>query len=325
MIIKRSSYFILFVSFVLFNSCKKDVLHPRSVQQLDSKTTTDRLSRIFFINNNVGFVVGGQRFYACNITTTTDGGYTWNKMTLNGVNKCLYGISMSPSGTLYSVGFDGKIVSSNDMGKTWNYSQSWYLPFSDIAFFTPGSGTIVGGISFNEGYRLIIDDKGNTIKKDSLGYQLNRVVAVNDKVGYICGFGVLQKTTDAGQTWNFLNIEANDNFTGINIHDENDIWVCGYGGGVYHTIDGGASWFTVRNNNDITLPRYYLLDILFQKDNIHGWAVGENGLLLYTDDAGHHWEEYERFTDNALRSLAMCANGDLIVAGDNGALYRLQL
>lgn len=321
-------YYLLYILIALvaiFNSCKKDQLHFHSVQQLDSKTTSDRLSRIFFVNNSLGFVVGGQRFYTCNITTTTDGGYTWNKTTFNTVNKCLYGISISPSGTLYSVGFDGKIMSSRDLGKTWNYYQSWYLPYSDIAFFTPNSGVIVSGISFNEGYRILIDSTGNTIKRDSLSYQLNRIKAANDKVGYICGFGVLQKTVDAGQTWNFLNIDANDNFTSIDLHSEYDVWVCGYGGGVYHTSDGGTSWDIVRNNNDLVLPRYYLLDVLFQNDNIHGWAVGEKGVVIYTDDGGHHWSEYERFTDKALRSIVMCSNGDLIVAGDNGALYRLKL
>lgn len=72
----------------------------------------------------------------------------------------------------------------------------------------------------------------------------------------------------------------------------------------------------------LALPRYNLLGIAF-KDGQNGWAVCDDGKLIRTDDAGNHWEEYDRFTTSALRSIAICPNGDLLVAGDNGGIYRI--
>ena len=59
------------------------------------------------------------------------------------------------------------------------------------------------------------------------------------------------------------------------------------------------------------------------KDKLNGWAAGEQGKIIYTDDAGKHWSEYDYFTDNAIRSLVLCPNGDLLAAGDNGTLFRI--
>jgi photosystem II stability/assembly factor-like uncharacterized protein len=318
-------YLLLTLLIILsLGACKKDLLQLHGIQQLNSYTNTDKLNRIFFIDSATGFIVGGQRFYTCTILKTTDGGYTWNKFSFPDAGKCLYGICQSPSGTLYTVGFDGKILSSGNKGANWAYFQSQYLPYLDIGFFNSRQGIILSGVSFNEGFRILVDSVGNFIRKDSLAIQYNRIKVINNTTAYICGYGAMQKTTDAGQTWQYLTVGGNDNFVNMDIHSENDIWLCGNGGGVFHTTDGGNSWATLRNGNDIGKPRYQLLDIVFKTDNINGWAVGENGLLIHTDDGGHHWEEYQHFTDNALRSIFICTNGDLIVSGDNGALYRLQ-
>ena len=114
---------------------------------------------------------------------------------------------------------------------------------------------------------------------------------------------------------------ANDNFMSMDIHG-NEIWMCGYAGSVYHTTDGGVHWQRQRNGNDLTLPRYDLLDIKF-KDEQNGWAVCDDGKMLHSDDGGNHWEEYDRFTTSALRSIAICPNNDLLVAGDNGSIFRI--
>ena len=78
----------------------------------------------------------------------------------------------------------------------------------------------------------------------------------------------------------------------------------------------------MRDGNNFTKPRYHLLDLLFT-DNQHGYAIGENGLFIYTDDGGHHWMEFERFTDDALRCIISRKDGSLFVCGDHGALYKV--
>jgi photosystem II stability/assembly factor-like uncharacterized protein len=79
----------------------------------------------------------------------------------------------------------------------------------------------------------------------------------------------------------------------------------------------------MRNGNDLTRPHYSLHDILFT-NRYRGFAVGEGGALIYTDDGGHHWMEYERFTDVTLRSMYLAKDGSLLICGDNGSLYRVR-
>jgi len=319
---KLNKVLVLFLFvYLLATGCKKDLLHFSKVQKIDSHTTQDRLTRSIFVNDTLGYVVGGQRFLNCVILTTKDGGYTYSLSTFPDAGKCLYGITVSPSGTVYAIGFDGKLLSSLN-GSNWIYKQIYYLPFNDIAFPDAQHGIGIGGVSFESGFRFYIDSVGNTLKYDSLAYQLNRIKMADGHTGYISGYGVMQKTSTGGQTWDILNVSG-DNFTGLDVHSPSDIWICGYAGSVYHSTDAGKSWKQLRDGNNINVPDFHLYDIYFQNDDINGWAVGENGIVLHTDDGGHHWMEYDNFTHDALRSITPCPNGDLMVAGDNGALYRL--
>ncbi len=315
--------FVIIISFVVFFvSCKKDLLSFQSVQQLNSYTTNDRLNRILFVNDTLGFIVGGQRFYNAVILTTRDGGYSWQKNTFPQAGKEMFGITQSASGSIYACGYDGKLLYSNDMGSTWNFSQMQYLTEQDLTFTDSTHAIVVGGVSFYSGSMSYINDYGGLIKWDSLNYQLNRIKMLNNKLGYLCGYGVISKTTNGGQSWNILQVQGDD-FTGIDIHnDGNELWVCGYNGSVFHSSDAGKNWERLRNGDDFTIAHYHLLDIFFANSQ-DGWAVGENGLVLYSNDGGHHWMQYEHFTDNGLRSLSLRPNGDLIVCGDNGALYRI--
>ncbi len=316
----RLHYFLFFIVVILFSTCKKDLLHLQSVRQISSYSDSDQLNKILFLNDSIGFIVGGQRFYESVILTTHDGGYTWQRKSYPMAGKALHDIVQSPSGALYTCGFDGKLLHSYNTGKTWDFNQIEYFAFTGLAFTDASHAIVVGGVSFGSGIREYIDTFGHLLKRDSLPYQLNRIVMTSDQTGYMCGYGVMMKTTDGGKNWFFLNLQKDD-FTAMDIHGD-EIWVCGYNGRIFHTANGGDTWTRLRNGNDITIPRYHLNSIVF-KDSQHGWAAGENGKLIYTDDAGHHWAEYDKFTNNTLRSMAFCPNGDLLVAGDNGTLFRI--
>ena len=296
------------------------MLSFQNVQKLNSSTDSDRLNKILFIDNSTGFVVGGERFTNSVILTTHDGGYTWQKTSFRQADKGLYDIVLSPAGTLYTCGFDGKLLRSYDKGNTWAYTQMYFQAFTGIAFTDASHAIVVGGVSFDEGAFQRIDSAGNVTGWDSLGYQLNKITMTSGGTGYMCGYGAMEKTTDSGKTWAFQNV-LGDDFTCMDIHGD-EIWMCGYNGGIYYTSDGGSNWTRYRNGNDIVLPRYRLLAILFT-DDLNGWAAGEDGKVIHSTDGGKQWAEYTQFTTNSLRSIALCPNGDLLIAGDGGSLYRI--
>jgi photosystem II stability/assembly factor-like uncharacterized protein len=231
------------------------------------------------------------------------------------------GLGVSPQGKMYLCGVDGTILHSRDTGKSWQTGRigDW-LVYVGASFPAEDTGVFVSSVLQRQGTITQVDSNFNIITEDTYQFGLNDVYMVSPSTGYVIGYGAVLKTTDYRRSWVFQNVKG-DNFTAMDIHGE-EIWMCGANGGIYHTTDGGGHWQNYRNGNNLSLPHYFLRCIAF-KDNQNGWAAGDEGRLIYTDDGGHHWMEYERFTTENLRSMAICPNGDLILVGDNGSLFRL--
>jgi len=317
----RSVYFFIFLFVVtLFSGCKKDLLHWQKVQQLNSNTNLE-LNNIRFLGDNICIAAGGVEFLQSVVTRSVDGGYTWTANSYSDADKEMYGMGVAPNGDMYLEGVDGDVLHSKDSGKTWQFNRiyDWLIYFGGY-FPSPDTGIFVSRVLERQCTITRVDTAFNIIDEQTYLFALNNIYMVSATTGYVIGYGTVMKTTNGGNTWTFQEVE-NDNFMSMDIHGD-EIWMCGYNGGVYHTLDGGNHWTRQRNGNDITLPRYYLLDIKF-RDEQNGWAVCDNGKIIHSDDGGNHWEEYEQFTANALRSIALCPNGDLLTAGDNGAIFRI--
>ncbi|HTN45606.1 MAG TPA: YCF48-related protein [Flavipsychrobacter sp.] len=315
-------FFPVVIFIILFSAgCRKDLLRPASVVRMDTHTTSDRWNEILFINDSTGFIVGGERFFNAAVLKTTDGGVTWTYRGFPDARRGIYGITKTASNNLFTIGYGGNWMRSDDAGVNWQARDVRWNEYKDLAYSTEDFGTAVGGISFIAGYILQLDGKGNVLRWDSLAYELNDIDMLNPREGYICGYGVVYKTLDSMKSWQMLHVK-NDNFTAVRSYEEGEVWVCGYNGSIFHSSNAGATWQKMRNGNDITIARYHLLDIAFA-DPQHGYAIGENGLLIYTNDGGNHWMEYERFTDVHLRSLCLRPGGDIFVAGDAGALFHV--
>jgi photosystem II stability/assembly factor-like uncharacterized protein len=317
----RYSTYFLTAMFILFAfSCKKDLLYWQKVQQLNSNTTTT-LNHISFINNNICIAAGGVSYTQSEIVRSVDGGYTWSAISDSDAPKEMFGMNTSPDGSIYLCGVDGDVLHSKDSGKTWQFKrvENWLVNFA-CSFPSPNIGILVNSVLQRGSTITRVDSNYNIIDQQTFTFGLNNIYMVTPSAGYVIGYGTVMNTTDSGKIWNFQNVEG-DNFEAMDIHGE-EIWMCGYMGSIYHTSDGGKTWQRLRNGNDITLPRYYLMDILFT-DEQNGWAVCDNGKVIHSDDGGQHWEEYNQFTTSSLRSIALCPNGDLLVAGDNGGIYRI--
>jgi len=309
---------ILFFFFI--SSCKKDLLHWQKVQQLNSNTNCT-LCHIRYLNDSVCIIAGGFQYSQAEVLRSTDGGYTWNSNSYPQAGLCMYGMCVAPDGTIYLSATYGRTLYSKDNGLTWQTGRIYdYLYYVGVSFPTPDTGVLVSTVLQRQGTITEVDTNFNIISEITYQFGLNDVKMVSPSTGYVMGYGAVLKTTDYRHTWNFQNVQG-DNFMSMDIHGD-EIWMCGYNGSIYHTLDGGNNWQRLRNGNDITLVRYNLMCIVF-KDELNGWASCDNGKIIHTDDGGNHWEEYDQFTTNSLRSIVLCPNGDLLTAGDNGALYRI--
>lgn len=304
---------------ILISSCKKDMLHWQHVQQLNSGTN-GRLTNIKFPDNNTCIIAGGVQFDRSDILRSSDGGYTFTEMHSAEAPKEMYGMSIAPNGTIYLCGIDGDVLHSADKGVTWQFDriQNWNV-YCGGGFPTPDTGIFVSTVLQRQCTITRVDANFKILDEQTFLFGMNNIYMTSASTGYVIGYGTVMKTTDHGNSWHFQDVKG-DNFTAMDIHGS-EIWMCGANGSIYHTYDG-TSWATLRNGNNISLARYYLRSILF-KDSSKGWAVGDEGVVLYSRDGGRNWSEYERFTTNNLRGIALCPNGDLLVAGDNGTLYRI--
>ena len=311
-------FFLLLIC--LFSSCKKDLLHFQKVQRLSSNTTM-QLNNIRFISSNICIIGGGIQFAQSGVLRSVDGGYTWSVFSDSSAPKELFGMGVSTNGRIYLSGVDGDVLHSNDSGATWKFNRipDWLVYFGGY-FPAPDTGIFVSSILQRQCTVTRVDSNFKIIDEQTHLFGVNNIYPAGPRTSYLIGYGTVMVTADNGNTWNFQDVDG-DNFMAMDIHGQ-EMWLCGYAGSIFHTTDGGNNWKRLRNGNDITLPRYNLLGIAF-KDSQNGWAVCDDGKLIHTDDAGNHWEEYDRFTTSALRSLALCPNGDLLVAGDNGSIFRI--
>jgi photosystem II stability/assembly factor-like uncharacterized protein len=315
-----SSCFFAFVLILFSFSCKKDILHFQKVQKLNGNTP-NKLNHIRFIGGDICIAAGGIQFEQSDVTRSVDGGFNWSASSYADAPKEMFGMGVSPNGDIYLSGVDGDVLRSRDSGNTWKFHHidNW-LVYKGGSFPTPDTGIFVSTVLQRQCTITRIDSNFRIIDEQTFLFGINDIYMVDQNTGYIIGYGTVMKTTDRGNSWHFQEVK-NDNFMAMDIHG-NEIWMCGYNGSIYHTADGGASWSTLRNGNDITLRRYRMLSIVFS-DQLHGWASCDDGRVIYSDDGGKHWAEYDRFCTTALRSIVICPNGDLLTVGDNGNVFRI--
>lgn len=313
-------FFLLCITLV---GCRKDLLHWEEVQQINTGTRA-RLNRILFLPDGTGIIAAGAKFDQARILVSTDDGNSWISREVPDLPVGLYGISTLPgSNDLFFSAEYGNIVRTSDRGQSFTRQKVEQVPefISALVFTGPDRCIGITDLTRDSGAVFIMNASGAIEQYKRYEYALHDLALFGTQTAYAAGSGVVMKTSDGGRSWDNLTISG-DNYRRIWAPDSNRLWICGYNGSIIRSLDGGKSWKKLRNGNDITKPRYHLEGIYF-RDEQHGYAVGERGLVCYTDDGGRHWMEFDRFTDNALLFIAPCADGRLIVGGENGSLYKL--
>lgn len=308
---------------IIVISCKKKSIQVQNIQIINSNTTND-LHDILFLNDSVGYIVGGVRYTEARILETIDGGNSWQAVSINGLleNKALYGLG-SFKNQVYAVGLDGKIFKSklSNLGN-WSFSQSekWEW-FQSIAYPQPNKAFIAYGVAFHSGGILMIDSNGVILKTDTFEYEMNDIQFPSSKIGYACGYGAIMKTTNEGANWELLNIQG-DFFKAITCVDELNIWSVGYNGSIVRSSDGGANWVKQRNGNNPTLTRWRLRAVAFKNKSI-GYAVGDKGLIIKTTNGGDSWQKIESNQKDDFSSITL-QNNHLWVVGSNGIILKIK-
>lgn len=200
----------------------------------------------------------------------------------------------------------GEAYQTTDGGKTFTRLVLDSSSPSDFYFLNDDIGFVFG----RSGYLARTDDGGkswNRIITDST-YDLRDMIFLDKGHGYLVGFanmpagknvGVVGKSADKGLTWNFQ-VTENSGFWRLCAAPVNSVWILG-GDGITYSTDKGVSWEHNGNRGD-TVRAMAFTDI------IHGWSVGDRGVLRNTSDGGWSWTDKARL---GARDLTCVASPDL--------------
>lgn len=166
----------------------------------------------------------------------------------------------------------------NPSTSSWLYSI--YFINSLTGFSTGTNGTIL----------YTSDGGANWITRQSGSiYYLYDVVFTSEQIGYIAEYnGHVLKTTNGGLNWTIQTVGGAHMLDGI--YFKND--TVGYAVGaqntsearIYKTIDGGNNWINISPQGIYS----HLHSVFFAADSV-GIAVGTDGIVCRTTDAGNSW------------------------------------
>lgn len=178
------------------------------------------------------------------VRQSTDGGFTWTQLSLDGVD--FHAMTVSPADPSVLWGsWRGSIYHSVDAGKTWaTYSNA------------PAARSLTAD-PIHDNTLLATTQTGIQRSADS-GKSWNAFanvpaasVAVDPHDPSILYAGLaagVTKSTDRGQTWETLNLRTSApvGYLAIDPQDSDRIWAATYATAIHLSIDGGATWTEIK-------------------------------------------------------------------------------
>jgi len=241
--------------------------------------SVDYYSSVFFIDQNVGYVVG---LYT--IIKTTDGGKTWQTQ-LRG-DYWFYCVYFIDANIGFAIGSKGVILRTTDGGKIWNPIQSGITSeLTSISFIDNQTGyiscgreagilkTVDGGLNWIK-ISTGLDKYGTLISAkftdENTGYAIFGIFGIDS------GGSQIIKTVDGGKTWNANGRTRQGylHFNSLYFINANIGYVVGDYSATYKTIDGGLNWFRQQSSTNEHLSSVYF------PSNRVGYAVGDNGTII---------------------------------------------
>lgn len=231
-----------------------------------------------------------------------------------------YGLATPDDQTIWMAGSRGKIVRSDDAGKSWVVQPSGVSgSIQAIVAFDAQNAVAVGDLMT----LLYTTDGGKTWAKSSVddGGQVQKgdphklLKARIDPKGRVWAVGELSTvlvSEDRGKSFRVVmtyeDVARND----VAFVDGSVGWMVSEFGDVLRTTDGGAVWTKI----DPAPVDRSIIATQFCGGQM-GVAVGLQGLVLVTRDAGVTWQPIAPVTDEHLFDV-VCTEAEFLASGDKG-------
>ena len=231
---------------------------------------------------------------------------------LGTAHEALYGLCLSDSRAV-AVGQHGLVLESSDSGDTW----------TELDRFT----ACVTGCRLQwdrravcrSGWRVISPPDGDfeAVESGTDARLMSVAQSPDGSVAVAVGaFGAILVSADFGKTWQLsildwfavLDDYVEPHLYDVHIADDGQITIIGEFALVIQSRDGGVTW-QKRHQGESSLFGLYI------DSSGTGYAVGQEGALLTTADAGEVWTPVATPTNDILLSVSRTADGDIVSSG----------
>lgn len=256
---------------------------------IQNSGVTELVQDIFFLDEMTGWAVSARfdSVFGSYILTTTNGGADWEKE--------FFGIESNFFHAVYFIDSQNGFVAGGPTEafyKTIDGGRSWYVPQFDSSFFSflpvlnivflnNNYGFACGGLHDLIGVIWKTTNGGESWSTQQLGPEPLRKLQFIDSL-HVIGVGGdfeygtgIARTTDAGVNWLYEEPGFLGTATGFSFRKANEAWACIPAENKFMvSSDSGQSWSIVN-----TPENFSVTDIAFT-DSMHGFAVGDEGVLL---------------------------------------------
>lgn len=255
--------------------------------KISAQSTFD-LHAVSFIDSLHGICVGGDWLhdFAC-ISTTSDGGRTWNERLSSITDRYINKVRFINADTGYAVGgntdtFGGFILKSTNAGN------SWY--------------------AINTG----IDN-----------YWISDLSLPDEKTIYLVGqFGQILKSNDAGATWQKQNTNTTETLNAVFFLNSTTGYVVGDNQIILKTTNGGDSWIKQLSPKTQHLYSAYFKDFNTGYIASYDWSLDSCTVLLTTTDGGSNWHKKSIGKVRYPRKIVFVSKDTAFIAGDFGGILK---
>ena len=257
---------------------------------LDVPSGNQIFNNLTFTDNNKGVVLANHN----DILRTTDGGNSWVKV-LDLESGRLSCIHHSGGDNLFAGGSEGKILKSSNGGANWQEVSTIISSMTITSITDNKSGNLFLTANTSSSLNAIYKSTNGGLDWTPIhtgDKHLNSITFLNSTVGIAVGPGFVLRTSDGGNTWTETNLDNTTLNKALNIG--NSIYAIGWLGSIYKSTDQGLTWNKHESNTNIELKAASFTtsssfkNDLFIESTISeiGWIVGENGIILKTEDGG---------------------------------------
>jgi photosystem II stability/assembly factor-like uncharacterized protein len=151
------------------------------------------------------------------------------------------------------------------------------------------------------------------------GNDLNRIIFLNDKNGWVVGaYGTILCSSDGGFNWKQVPSGTASHLRAITFVSPLKGWIVGDDGTILATTNSGKTW------QQLPPPGLSALnDVAFIDEHL-GIAVGDSGTILRTIDGGAHWEFVRKNDPRSYMRIVLDSQRDGIITGSDGTVYRVE-